>query len=386
MQIDPKVPIANDATASIVMSGLIGGNYISIDMGSHGAPPLADGAEIRTIETPDLNTLMTEIGGLGKQLQDSLGSFSKALNGDGKGGGGIIQKLDKLVSDNSSRIDATMSNLQEITGKINRGEGTLGKLVNDPKLHDELLATVAEIRATATQAKEFVSSAESMMDQVKSGQGPLGTLVYDQKAADDIKASIANIRSVSDKLAKGEGTLGKLINDPGLYNSAQVTIKKVDRTLDGLNDSGPDHRGRNRCQRAVLAGTQGIMSPCGPHRSSKTNPMKNLHRILAACAAALLIVAYASAADWTEDYSSALAKAKKEHKLLLLNFTGSDWCTWCKRIDAEVLDTQKFKDFADQKLVLVTVDFPKAEPQDDAVEGPEQGSLGQVQGGGLSRR
>lgn len=239
LQIDPKVPIASDASASIVMSGLIGGNYISIDMGSSGVPPLPDGAEIRTVETPDLNTLMTEIGGLGKQLQDSLGSFSKALNGDGKAGGGIIQKLDKLVSDNSSRVDATMSNLQEITGKINRGEGTLGKLVNDPKLHDELLATVAEIRSTATQAKEFVSNAGAMMDQVKSGQGPLGTLVYDQKAADDIKASIANIRSVSDKLAKGEGTLGKLINDPGLYNNAQVTIKKVDRALDGLSDSGP---------------------------------------------------------------------------------------------------------------------------------------------------
>jgi len=181
---------------------------------------------------------MSEIGGLGKQLQDSLGSFSKALGGDGKSGG-IIQKLDKLVSDNSTRVDATMTNLQEITGKINRGEGTLGKLVNDPKLHDELLATVDEIRATATQAKAFVANAETLMDQVKSGQGPLGTLVYDQKAADDIKASIANIRSVSDKLAKGEGTLGKLINDPGLYDSAQVTIKKVDRTLDGLSDSGP---------------------------------------------------------------------------------------------------------------------------------------------------
>ncbi len=238
LQIDPKVPIANDATATIVMSGLIGGNYISIDMGSNGAPALADGAEIRTLATPDLNTLMSEIGGLGKQLQDSLGSFSKALGGDGKSGG-IIQKLDKLVSDNSTRVDATMTNLQEITGKINRGEGTLGKLVNDPKLHDELLATVDEIRATATQAKAFVANAETLMDQVKSGQGPLGTLVYDQKAADDIKASIANIRSVSDKLAKGEGTLGKLINDPGLYDSAQVTIKKVDRTLDGLSDSGP---------------------------------------------------------------------------------------------------------------------------------------------------
>jgi phospholipid/cholesterol/gamma-HCH transport system substrate-binding protein len=238
LEIDPKVPIAVDATASIVMSGLIGGNYVSIDMGSPGAPTLPDGAEIKTLETADLNTLMTEIGGLGKQLQDSLGSFSRALNGDSKGGG-IIQKLDKLVTDNSARVDATMSNLQDITGKINRGEGTLGKLVNDPKLHDELLATVDEIKATATQAKAFVSSAESMMDQIKSGQGTIGTLVYDQKSADDIKASIANIKSVSEKLAKGEGTLGKLINDPGLYDSAQVTIKKVDRTLDGLSDSGP---------------------------------------------------------------------------------------------------------------------------------------------------
>jgi phospholipid/cholesterol/gamma-HCH transport system substrate-binding protein len=239
LQVDPKVPIANDAVATIVMAGLIGGNYISIDMGSPGAPPLPDRAEIKTEVSPDLNTIMAEVGGLGKQLQDSLGSFSKALNGDGKGGGGIIQKLDKLVSDNSARVDATMTNLQDITGKINRGEGTLGKLVNDPTLHDQLLATVAEIKSAAVQAKEFATNAEAIMDQVKTGQGTLGTLIYDQKAADDIRTSIANIRSVSDKLAKGEGTLGKLINDDSLYNSAEVTIKKVDRTLDGLNDSGP---------------------------------------------------------------------------------------------------------------------------------------------------
>ncbi len=239
LQIDPTVAIANDSTATIEMAGLISGNYISIDMGSIGAPALADGAEIRTVETPDLNTLMADIGGLGKQLQSSLGSFSAALNGDPSKGGGILQKLDKLVTENSERVNATMTNLQQITDKINRGDGTLGKLVNDPKLHDEMLATVDEIKAAASQAKEFVANAEGVMDQIKSGKGTLGTLVYDQKAADDIRASLANIRSVSDKLAKGEGTLGKLINDPGLYDSAQVTIKKVDRTLDGLNDSGP---------------------------------------------------------------------------------------------------------------------------------------------------
>jgi phospholipid/cholesterol/gamma-HCH transport system substrate-binding protein len=239
LQIDPKVAIPNDATASIEMSGLIGGNYIAIDLGSPTAPPLPDGAEIKTTVAPDLNTLMTQISGLGKSLQDSLGSLTSSLNGDPKKGGGIIQKLDRLITENTDRVNATMTNLQQISEKINNGQGTLGKLVNDPKLHDDLLATVEEIKSTAAQAKEFVNNAEGIMDQIKSGQGTIGALVYDEKAADNIRMSIANIRSVSDKLASGQGTLGKLINDDSLYNSAQVTIKKVDRTLDGLNDSGP---------------------------------------------------------------------------------------------------------------------------------------------------
>jgi protein disulfide-isomerase len=104
--------------------------------------------------------------------------------------------------------------------------------------------------------------------------------------------------------------------------------------------------------------------------------MKNLHRLLAACAASLLLVASARAADWTEDYPAALARAKQEHKLLLLDITRSDWCIWCKRLGAEILDTPKFKDFADQKLVLVTVDFPNAKEQSDALKAQNKGLSG----------
>jgi phospholipid/cholesterol/gamma-HCH transport system substrate-binding protein len=161
------------------------------------------------------------------------------MNGNGKEGGGLFQKLDRLVTENQEKVTATMSNLQQITDKINRGEGTLGRLVNDPKLHDELLATVDEIKAAATQAKQFVADAQDVMGQIKSGQGALGELVYDQKSAENIRASIENIRVVSDRLAKGQGTLGKLISDDSLYNDARSTMKKADRALDTLNDSGP---------------------------------------------------------------------------------------------------------------------------------------------------
>ena len=84
LRIDPGVKVANDATAAIVMAGLIGTNYIAIDLGSAGSPPLEDGAEIRTKVTPDMSMIMTELGDLGKKLEGALGSFSTSINGDGK--------------------------------------------------------------------------------------------------------------------------------------------------------------------------------------------------------------------------------------------------------------------------------------------------------------
>jgi protein disulfide-isomerase len=101
--------------------------------------------------------------------------------------------------------------------------------------------------------------------------------------------------------------------------------------------------------------------------------MTSLRRLLACSAALVLAASVAHAADWTEDYASAVAKAKKEHKMVLLDFTGSDWCIWCQRTDKEVFETQKFKDFADQKLILVRLDFPNAKPQTDALKAQNAG-------------
>ncbi|MEO7414496.1 MAG: MlaD family protein [Opitutaceae bacterium] len=239
LRIDPGVEIRNDATASIVMAGLIGTNYVGIDLGSADAPLLSSGAEIHTKITPDINSIMSDLGGLGQKLEAALGSFGKAMGGDGKEGGGLFQKLDKLVTDNNEKLTSSVSNFQEITSKINKGEGTIGKLINDPSLHDQLLATVTDIKNAAAGAKDFMANAQSIVDQVKSGKGTLGSLVYDDTAGNSIKATVANLQAVSEKLAKGEGTLGKLINDETLFHDAQSTLKKADRALEGLGDSGP---------------------------------------------------------------------------------------------------------------------------------------------------
>jgi thiol-disulfide isomerase/thioredoxin len=68
---------------------------------------------------------------------------------------------------------------------------------------------------------------------------------------------------------------------------------------------------------------------------------------------------------WRTDYSGALRQARSENKLVLLDFTGSDWCPWCIKFDHDVLSTDRFAGYARNKLMLVKVDFPRHTPQPD---------------------
>ncbi len=75
-----------------------------------------------------------------------------------------------------------------------------------------------------------------------------------------------------------------------------------------------------------------------------------------------------TAGTWTSNYQLALAQARQQDAHVFLFFTCSDWCGWCKRLDAEILATAKFKNYAAEKLILVKLDFPRGVPQTDAVK------------------
>jgi protein disulfide-isomerase len=86
---------------------------------------------------------------------------------------------------------------------------------------------------------------------------------------------------------------------------------------------------------------------------------------LFAVAASVFISESVASADsgWLTDYKKAQQEAKASNKFLLLDFTGSDWCGWCKKFDREILLQPQFKDFARDNLVVVELDFPRAKPQ-----------------------
>ena len=108
--------------------------------------------------------------------------------------------------------------------------------------------------------------------------------------------------------------------------------------------------------------------------------MKNYRLILFAAAACLLPALFARAeSGWLDDYKKAQQEARASNKFLLLDFTGSDWCGWCKKFDKEILSQSQFQDYARENLVLVELDFPRTKPQSPELRRQNQELANQYQ-------
>jgi protein disulfide-isomerase len=89
--------------------------------------------------------------------------------------------------------------------------------------------------------------------------------------------------------------------------------------------------------------------------------MRKIAIVILACGA--LLQAAAAELNWLTDLPKAQAQAKTDNKLVMMDFTGSDWCRWCIKLNREVFSQPEFAEYASKNLVLVEVDFPKDKKQ-----------------------
>lgn len=73
----------------------------------------------------------------------------------------------------------------------------------------------------------------------------------------------------------------------------------------------------------------------------------------------LCLMLFIGSGEWMTDFNSAREKAGREHKTILLNFSGSDWCGPCIKMKREIFETEIFETYAADNLVLVRADFPR---------------------------
>ena len=233
MKLRSGVIVKTDSKASVRFTGLMGQNFVSISFGSPNSPQAIEGMPLQTEEQPDLNAVMAKLN----DAADGIKRFGDAWSGDKISN--LVGPLVDFVKQNSGNISGAISNIDNITGQIASGQGTVGKLIYTDTLYTSALTTVSNLQDTAASAGDVLATAKSVMNDVAAGKGTIGKLVTDDTLFTATTASMTNLNQILLKINQGQGTVGKLVNDQEFYKNAKLTLQKVDKAADSLEDTGP---------------------------------------------------------------------------------------------------------------------------------------------------
>jgi len=233
MKVRRNAGVKTDSTATIDFTGLMGQNFVSVSFGSPNAPLAENGAMIGSIERPDLSALMARLDNVASGVEN----LTKSFTGDKIDN--LLGPLMDFIKANREPLTDTIANIKSITEKISEGEGTVGKVIYDDTLYNSALSTVTNLEEATGQIGETVSAAHEILEEVQAGQGTLGKLVKDEALYNETSQSMTALREILQKINRGDGTVGKLINDQEFYKNAKMTLQKIDKGVDGLEDQGP---------------------------------------------------------------------------------------------------------------------------------------------------
>jgi phospholipid/cholesterol/gamma-HCH transport system substrate-binding protein len=232
MKMKHDVKVKTDSVASIKFAGLMGQNYVSLDFGS-ASTYASDNALIDSKDQPDFSVVMAKIDDVATGVQNLTKSFSGLKIDE------LLGPFIDFMKDNRAPLTTTISNIDLVTSQIAQGKGTVGKLIQDQTLYDSALATVTNLQSTMADAQVTVAHAREVVDQIKAGQGTVGKLVTDPTLYNETTAAMVNARQILEKVNQGQGSVGKLINDQEFYKNAKLTLQKLDKATEGLEDQGP---------------------------------------------------------------------------------------------------------------------------------------------------
>lgn len=261
LRIDKGQLVRTDSTARIEFAGLMGQNFVSISFGSPGSPAAGAAAIIETVEQPDLNALMARLDNVAGGIENITRSFS------GDSITNVLGPLTHLVRENHPKITSILTNWKEISGKMNQGETTFGKIIRDDEFYraalsavnkfettgDELQLTLSEARGLFGDGKASLAKADNalgeleatlsearkVVESIKQGNGTLGLLANDEKLYNETVGALTEMRQILEKINSGKGSMGELVNDKTLINNAKRTLQKLDKATEGLEDTGP---------------------------------------------------------------------------------------------------------------------------------------------------
>ena len=240
LSINRKTSVKTDSKAAIRFVGLMGQNYVAVSFGSPDAPKVTPGTLIDSEEQADLNSLMVKLQSVAEGVQGLTKNFS------GENFSNLLGPFTDFLKENNPKLSAILGNLQLISTRIVQGDGTVGRLINEDTLYRSALNTVSNLNLSVNEMRPLVDDVKLTLDQargvvtqVNQGQGTIGKLIKDETLYRETTTAMSNLREILQKINQGQGSVGKLVNDESFLNNAKLTLQKVEKATEGLEDQGP---------------------------------------------------------------------------------------------------------------------------------------------------
>jgi phospholipid/cholesterol/gamma-HCH transport system substrate-binding protein len=251
MKIDEayKDQIRNDSEIGIDTIGLLGDKNIQLSSGSAKGIPVPDGGVLIGSEVGDIRRIITGTDDLLsnlKVLSDKVINISDSVDR----GEGTLGKLltDSEIHDNLNKVVLEM---EDLIHDVRTGPGTAGKLINDDTMYERIVSTLSRIdnvvakvergegtagrllndTALYDKANQLVAKMDSIATRIDSGEGSMGKMLRDDALYNDMRATMQRVDSLISAIENGDGTAGRLIKDPSLYNTLNQTTSEIQKLL-----------------------------------------------------------------------------------------------------------------------------------------------------------
>jgi phospholipid/cholesterol/gamma-HCH transport system substrate-binding protein len=228
--------IRKDSTASLITEGLLGNRYVTIHRGFTGTV-LKDNDEVPGHEERAIKNIVER----GADLTENLNALSEQVrdivDGINRGRG----TLGKLLVDETAynRLNSTLGRVDEMAASVQAGNGSLGKLVASDELYqrvnsaairlDTVMADVQTQKGTLGKlvydaslhenAKQFLEKGNALVSDIRAGKGTLGKLATDESLYERWRATGTNLESATAKLNSNQTSAGKFFSDPQFYDN-----------------------------------------------------------------------------------------------------------------------------------------------------------------------
>jgi len=264
--VKPGTVIKKDSVAMLRLTNLLGGQFLGLSFGSPAAPALPPDGTVQGKDVANIDVIVDNVSDLTKDAKVLINNLNR--NQDE-----VLKKVSAMLDENRGNLKGTISNINSITGKLDRGDGSLALLLNDRKLYDDASSTLSSLKVVTAKIEKGEGTIGKLVNddslyrdahglitdlkpgvqdltagmhdfkeiaaKINKGEGTVGKLINDDSLYVEARGAAKNINELTAKINSGQGTLGKLVNEDTLYRDTTATLKKAEKAMEGLGDAGP---------------------------------------------------------------------------------------------------------------------------------------------------